>query len=81
MRRRRRGWLLGLGLLVAGCIETWQAPVGLSPAEQSRDWAECEDQAEQVAVGQAAQVDVARMQALTQCLEGRGWRQGPRTER
>jgi S-methylmethionine-dependent homocysteine/selenocysteine methylase len=81
MRWQRVGELVVLALLLAGCAAPWQAPAGTSPAEQARDWDDCQAQAEQVTVGQAAQVDVVRMQTLTQCLEARGWRQGGRAGR
>jgi len=64
------------GLLMAGCGEPWRAPAGLSPVEQSREWDACQAQANQAAVGEAGMAEVARLQALTQCLEERGWQRG-----
>jgi hypothetical protein len=79
------GWawlrvLAGSGLL-AGCVAPWQAPPGLSPMEQARDQAECQAQANQAAVGEAGMAEVARLQALSQCLEARGWQRGVPTRR
>ena len=64
-------------LLLAGCAPTWQAPAGMSPAAQARDQAACEEDARQAAAaqtGSGADVEVARLQTLTQCLEAHGWR-------
>jgi len=65
------------GLLLAGCAPTWQAPAGMSPADQASDRAACEEEAQQAAAAQTgtgADVEVARLQTLTQCLEAHGWR-------
>jgi hypothetical protein len=64
-------------LLLAGCAPTWQAPAGMSPAEQASDRAACEEDARQAAMAQTgtgADAEVARLETLTQCLEARGWR-------
>ena len=64
-------------LLLAGCAPTWQAPAGMSPTAQASDRAACEEDARQAALAQTgtgADVEVARQQTLTQCLEAHGWR-------
>jgi hypothetical protein len=74
---RRYGRLVGLGLLLAGCAPTWQAPAGMSPATQAQDRAACEEAARQAAMAQTGSgTDAAavRLQTLSQCLEARGWR-------
>ena len=66
-----------VGLLLAGCAPTWQAPAGMAPEAQASDQAACEEEARQAAMAQTgtgADVAVAQMQTLTQCLEARGWR-------
>jgi hypothetical protein len=68
-------------LLLMGCAPTWQAPAGISPATQATDQAACEEEAGQAAAAQTgtgADVELARLETLTQCLEARGWRlRGP----
>jgi len=64
-------------LLLAGCAPTWQAPADMSPAAQASDQDACEEDARQAAAaqtGSGADVEVARLQTLTQCLETHGWR-------
>jgi hypothetical protein len=62
-------------LLLLGCAPTWQAPAGMSPATQASDRATCEEEARQAAAAQTgtgADAELARLEALTQCLEARG---------
>jgi hypothetical protein len=81
---RQIRWPLILALLLAGCVPIWQPPAGTTPAEQARDRATCEEEASQAAAaqpGSTADVELARMQTLNQCLAVHGWQPGRREGR
>jgi hypothetical protein len=74
---QRYGRLVGVGMLLAGCAPTWQAPAGMPAAAQVQDRAACEEEASHAGMaqtGSGTDAAAARLQALSQCLEARGWR-------